>query len=58
MVLWGTKDAMLKKDWRFGHAHAEVRVLEPVPVDGLTLDDVEDLKTRVRDLMVRELANR
>jgi hypothetical protein len=35
-----------------------VRVLEPVPVDGLTLDDVEDLKTRVRDLMVRELANR
>jgi len=58
MVLWGTKDAMLKKDWRFGHADAEVRVLEPVPVDGLTLDDVEALKMQVRDLMVRELANR
>ncbi|MFM7069072.1 MAG: lysophospholipid acyltransferase family protein, partial [Actinomycetes bacterium] len=58
MVLWGTKEAMLKKDWRFGHAHAELRVLDPVPVDGLTIDDVEGLKQRVRDVMVAELARR
>lgn len=53
VALIGTRDALAKHDWRIGPARAEVRVLPPVEVKGLSLKDVETLKTRVRD-MIRE----
>ncbi len=31
LAVLGTRDALVKHDWRFGSSHAEVRVLEPIP---------------------------
>ena len=42
----GAYKAMVKGDWRFGVSDAEVRVLEPISTDGLTLADLPDLKRR------------
>jgi 1-acyl-sn-glycerol-3-phosphate acyltransferase len=55
LAVHGTATALRKHDWRYGRATAEVRVLEPVPTDGLTLDDVEQLKATVRERIVAEL---
>lgn len=51
LALVGTRDALAKHDWRFGPADAEVRVLPPVDVTGLTLKDTEVLKQRVRGMI-------
>jgi 1-acyl-sn-glycerol-3-phosphate acyltransferase len=48
MAVHGTRDALRKHDWRMGRAVAEVCVLEPVPTDGLTTDDLPELRDRVR----------
>ncbi|HEX2090879.1 MAG TPA: lysophospholipid acyltransferase family protein [Longimicrobiaceae bacterium] len=62
MALAGTRTALPKGSMLFGRARAEVRVLEPIPTQGLTLADVPELKERVRaliqearDRLVREL---
>jgi 1-acyl-sn-glycerol-3-phosphate acyltransferase len=57
LCVTGTKEALRKHDWRFGRAEAEVRVLPPIDTAGLTLDDVGDLKERVRALISDELVN-
>lgn len=57
LAVIGTRDALIKHDWRFGSSHAEVRVLEPIPTDGLTKDDVADLRDRTRDAIVAALAD-
>ena len=44
----GTKEALIKHDWRFGSSHAEARVLPPIPTDGLTKRDVDALTERMR----------
>jgi hypothetical protein len=46
---------MRKSDWRFRKATATVKVLEPVPTAGLTLDDLDELRERVRSIMTVEL---
>ena len=51
LVIAGTGTALPKKGWKMGRSHAEVRVLEPVPTEGLTLDDVAGLRNRVRKLI-------
>ena len=51
MAVHGTHEAIRKGDWRFGVTDAEVRVLEPISVEGLTLDDVDALRDRTRDLI-------
>lgn len=56
LAVLGTRDALVKRDWRFGFSNAEVRVLEPVPTDGLTKHDVPELRDRVRALIADELA--
>jgi 1-acyl-sn-glycerol-3-phosphate acyltransferase len=48
LAVHGTRDALRKHDWRLGNARAEVRVLDPVPTEGLTVDDLDDLRSRVR----------
>ncbi|NNE11420.1 MAG: 1-acyl-sn-glycerol-3-phosphate acyltransferase [Ilumatobacter sp.] len=55
MAVLGTRDALIKHDWRFGHVHAEVRLLDPIPVDGLTKDDVADLRDRTRTVIAETL---
>lgn len=49
IALYGTRQAIAKHDWRIGPTHAVVELLEPEPVEGLTLDDVPALKVRVRE---------
>ena len=46
LAVIGTRDALVKHDWRFGSSHAEVRVLEPVEVGPGT--DVAGLREQVR----------
>jgi len=48
LAIAGTRGAMAKGSLLFGPATAEVRVLDPVPTDGLTLADVPVLRERVR----------
>lgn len=62
MAVAGTRNAMPKGSLVFGRALAEVRVLEPIPTAGLTLEDVPALRDRVkaliqetRDQLFREL---
>jgi 1-acyl-sn-glycerol-3-phosphate acyltransferase len=52
LAVYGTRDALRKNDWRLGYAEAEVRVLEPVSTEGLTMDDMPELCDKVRDMIV------
>ena len=56
LAVHGTRTALRKNDWRYGRSVAEVRVLEPVPTEGLGLDDVAELRERVRDTIAAEVA--
>lgn len=58
MAVAGTRDAMAKGSLVFRPARAEVRVLEPIETEGMTLDDVDTLRDHVRaeiDRVRREL---
>lgn len=57
LVVNGTSTALRKNDWRLGHADAEVRILDAIPTEGLTLDDLEDLKQRTRDAIAAGLVS-
>jgi 1-acyl-sn-glycerol-3-phosphate acyltransferase len=49
LAVTGTATALRKHSWRLGGSVAEVRVLEPISTDALTLADVPALKEQVRD---------
>lgn len=49
LAVAGTRNCMEKGSFRFHRARAIVRVLEPEPTEGMTLDDVKALRSRVRD---------
>ncbi len=51
LAVYGTRDALRKHDWRLGYAEAEVRVLDPIRTEGLTMDDMPALRTQVRDII-------
>lgn len=51
----GCRTALRPNDWRLGVSTAEVRVLEPISVTGLTMDDLYDLRDQVRDRIEHEL---
>jgi len=55
MAILGTRDALIKHDWRFGFSDAEVRVLDPITTDGLTKADIPDLRDRTRAVIAAEL---
>ena len=57
LALLGTRDALIKHDWRFGSTRAEVRVLDPISTDGLTKADVPSLRDRTRAVVAAELDN-
>lgn len=57
LAVHGAATALPKHDWRFGRSTAEVRVLEPISTEGLTLDDVAELKQQVRERIVAELSD-
>jgi 1-acyl-sn-glycerol-3-phosphate acyltransferase len=55
LVVHGTRSALRKHDWRFGDTRAEVRVLQPIPTEGLTEADIPELRERVRDMIAHEI---
>ncbi len=55
LAVYGTRDALIKHDWRFGYSRAEVRVLEPIETEGLGPDDVADLRERTRSAIAASL---
>ena len=55
LVVHGTRSALRKHDWRFGDTEAEVRVLQPIPTEGLTEADIPVLRERVRDMIAGEI---
>lgn len=57
LVVHGTRSALRKHDWRLGDSRAEVRVLEPIETGGLTEADIPELRDRVRELIVAEVAS-
>ncbi len=57
LVVLGTRSALRKDDWRFGDSEAEVRILEPISTDGLTVEDVPELRERVRSIIETELSS-
>jgi 1-acyl-sn-glycerol-3-phosphate acyltransferase len=52
LVVAGTRNAMPKGSFLFGRARAEVRALDPISTEGLTLRDVPALRDRVRQLII------
>jgi 1-acyl-sn-glycerol-3-phosphate acyltransferase len=52
LAVYGTRDALRKNDWRLGYAKAEVRVLDPVPTEGMTVDDLDTLRSKVRSMIM------
>jgi len=49
LAVHGAYSALVKGDWRFGVSDTEVRVLDPISTEGMTLDDVATLRDQVRD---------
>jgi 1-acyl-sn-glycerol-3-phosphate acyltransferase len=56
LAVSGTATALRKHDWRFGRARATVRVLPPVETSGLTVEQVPELRERVRGMIVEARA--
>ena len=53
LALHGTREAIQKGSLVFGSAEAKVAIGDPVPVEGLGLEDVEELRDRVRAMIRR-----
>ena len=53
MAVAGTRNALAKGSLLFGSTRAVVRVLEPIETEGMGLDQVEELRDRVRELIDR-----
>ncbi|HZB42041.1 MAG TPA: lysophospholipid acyltransferase family protein [Ilumatobacter sp.] len=56
LAVIGTRDALVKHDWRFGYSEAEVRVLEPIETTGMSKRDAPALRDRTRDRIAEALA--
>jgi 1-acyl-sn-glycerol-3-phosphate acyltransferase len=57
LVVEGSFDCLPKKSWRFGKpAVITVKILPPVSTEGLTTSDAPMLSTKVRDIILNELA--
>lgn len=57
LVIDGTQQCLPKNSWKFGSAPSiYLKVLDPVPVEGLTSDDVEELTQQVRSQILNQLA--
>jgi 1-acyl-sn-glycerol-3-phosphate acyltransferase len=56
LVVEGTFDCLPKNSWLFGKAEAmKVKVLTPIPTEGMTSRDVPELRERVHKLIVDQL---
>lgn len=55
VAVHGCHTALRPKDWRLGYSTAEVRVLAPIEVEGLTAEDVYALRDQARSLIEAEI---
>lgn len=55
LAVHGAYTGLVSGDWRFGVTDAEVRVLQPISTDGLTLADLDTLKAHARDAIAAAL---
>ncbi len=55
LAVHGAYSALVTGDWRFGVTDAEVRVLDPIPTEGMTLDDLPVLRDQARDAIAAAL---
>lgn len=53
LAVQGTRQAIEKGSLVFGRAEARLAILEPVPVDGMGVDDVAELRNDVRERIRR-----
>ena len=49
LAVAGTRDALPKHSWKFGFANGLVKVGTPIVTRGLSLDDIETVKTQARE---------
>ena len=57
LVVRGSGAALPRDSWLFGPAlDIQLHVLKPVSTEGLTVRDTRDLQTKVRDLIISDLA--
>jgi len=54
LAIAGTRQMVIPNSLALGPARGKVRVLEPVSTEGMTLDDLEKLKSMVHDRIQRE----
>ena len=55
VAVHGCRSALRPKDWRMGFSTAEVRVLEPIEVEGLTNRDMYALRDKARNAIAAEI---
>jgi 1-acyl-sn-glycerol-3-phosphate acyltransferase len=55
LAVHGAATALPTRSWRFGRSVAQVRVLEPISTEGMTLDDVPELRDLARARIVAAL---
>ena len=55
VAVHGCRTALRSKDWRLGYSTAEVRVLDPIDVTGLTMKDIYSLRDKTRDVIAAEI---
>lgn len=56
MVMTGSKDVLNKGSWIFGNeSYARIFVLPPVDPKNYSPDNVEEMKTDIRDMMAAKL---
>jgi 1-acyl-sn-glycerol-3-phosphate acyltransferase len=55
LAVIGSREGLVKHDWRFGYSEAEVRVLPPIDTTGLGKRDVPELRERTRAVIAEAL---
>jgi len=58
LVIEGSRDCLPKRSWKFGKPREIfLKVLPPIDTNGLKATDVDELRERVRTLMVKQIAD-
>lgn len=55
IAVHGCHTALRPKDWRLGYSTAEVRVLAPIEVEGLSHKDIYAIRDKARDAIAAEI---
>ncbi len=55
LAVLGSRDGLVKHDWRFGSTRAEVRILDPIDTDSYSKADVEQLRDKTREVIAAAL---